>query len=397
MGQKVNPIGLRLGINRTWDSRWYAGKSEYGKLLHEDMKIRDDLMKALKQAAVSKVVIERPHKKCRVTIHSARPGVVIGKKGADIEKLRKSVAELTECDVVINIVEIRKPEIDAQLGRRIDRPAARAPRRVPPRHEARGAVGDAAWRGGHPHQLLGPSRRRRNRAHGVVPRGPRAAAHAARRRRLRRRHRVHHLWHLRRQGLDLQGRDHGARLRWRRTSGWPRPRPAGRRRDAAEAHEKEREEVSSCCNRRAPSSARRTRAASTALARAATISTSAQYGLKAMEPERITARQIEAARRALTRHMKRAGPRVDPRLPGRAGVEEAAEVRMGSGKGAPEFWVCRVKPGRILFEVDGVSRELAARGARRWPPRSCRSRPVSSRGSRPKRGQCHESRRCRVP
>ena len=85
MGQKVNPIGLRLGINRTWDSRWYAGKNEYGGLLHEDIKIREELMEALKQAAVSKIVIERPHKKCRVTVHSARPGVVIGKKGADIE------------------------------------------------------------------------------------------------------------------------------------------------------------------------------------------------------------------------------------------------------------------------------------------------------------------------
>jgi len=115
MGQKVNPVGLRLGINRTWDSRWYAGKTSYGSLLHEDMKIREVLLKELKQAAVSKIVIERPHKKCRVTIHSARPGVVIGKKGADIEKLRRKVAALTDSDVVINIVEIRKPELDAQL------------------------------------------------------------------------------------------------------------------------------------------------------------------------------------------------------------------------------------------------------------------------------------------
>ncbi len=115
MGQKVNPVGLRLGINRTWDSRWYAGKTSYGSLLHEDMEIRAALMKELKQAAVSKIVIERPHKKCRVSIQSARPGVVIGKKGADIEKLRRKVAELTDSDVVINIVEIRKPELDAQL------------------------------------------------------------------------------------------------------------------------------------------------------------------------------------------------------------------------------------------------------------------------------------------
>src|ERR1700730_7669827 len=100
MGQKVNPVGLRLGINRTWDSRWYAGKNEYGTLLHEDMKIRAALQKELKQAAVSKIVIERPHKKCRVTVHSARPGVVIGKKGADIEKLRRTVAAMTDSDVV---------------------------------------------------------------------------------------------------------------------------------------------------------------------------------------------------------------------------------------------------------------------------------------------------------
>ena len=115
MGQKVNPVGLRLGINRTWDSRWFANKGEYGKLLHEDMKIRKALMDDLKQAAVSKVVVERPHKKARVTIHSARPGIVIGKKGADIEKLRQKVAKMTDSEVHINIVEVRKPEIDATL------------------------------------------------------------------------------------------------------------------------------------------------------------------------------------------------------------------------------------------------------------------------------------------
>jgi small subunit ribosomal protein S3 len=115
MGQKVNPVGLRLGINRTWDSRWFARKGEYAKLLHEDIKIRKFLMKQLKQAAVSKIVIERPHKKCRVTIYSARPGVVIGKKGADIDKLRKEVAKMTDSEVIININEIRKPEIDSRL------------------------------------------------------------------------------------------------------------------------------------------------------------------------------------------------------------------------------------------------------------------------------------------
>ena len=106
MGQKVNPIGFRLGINRTWDSRWYADE-KYPELLHEDIKLREFLFKRLQQAGVSRVVIERPAKKARITIHSARPGVVIGKKGADIEKLRLEVARMTNSDVHLNIVEIR--------------------------------------------------------------------------------------------------------------------------------------------------------------------------------------------------------------------------------------------------------------------------------------------------
>ncbi|MBL71342.1 MAG: 30S ribosomal protein S3 [Rhodobiaceae bacterium] len=115
MGQKVNPIGMRLGVNRTWESRWYADKGEYANLLHEDLKIRTMLFKDLRQAGISRVVIERPHKKCRVTIHSARPGVIIGKKGADIEKLKQRIGKMTDSEVVLNIVEVRKPEIDAQL------------------------------------------------------------------------------------------------------------------------------------------------------------------------------------------------------------------------------------------------------------------------------------------
>jgi len=114
MGQKVNPIGLRLGINRTWDSRWFADDS-YAELLHEDLRIRKYLRERLQQAGVSRIVIERPAKKARITIHTARPGVVIGKKGADIEKLRSALQAMTGSEVHLNIVEIRKPEIDATL------------------------------------------------------------------------------------------------------------------------------------------------------------------------------------------------------------------------------------------------------------------------------------------
>ncbi len=115
MGQKVNPIGLRLGINRTWESRWYANTGEYADLLHEDIKIRDMLRKRLKNASVSKIVIERPHKKCTVTVYTARPGVVIGKKGADIEVLRRALQQIVKGEVFLNLVEVRKPEIDAML------------------------------------------------------------------------------------------------------------------------------------------------------------------------------------------------------------------------------------------------------------------------------------------
>ncbi|MFV0475270.1 MAG: 30S ribosomal protein S3, partial [Pikeienuella sp.] len=102
-------------VNRTWDSRWFANTREYGPLLHEDLKIRAYIRKRCAAAGISRVVIERPHRKCRVTIHTARPGVIIGKKGADIEELRKDVAKLTKSELHLNIVEIRKPEVDAQL------------------------------------------------------------------------------------------------------------------------------------------------------------------------------------------------------------------------------------------------------------------------------------------
>ncbi len=140
MGHKINPIGFRVGINRTWDSRWYAD-DDFADLLHQDIKIREYLTEKLKQASVSKIIIERPAKKARVTIYSARPGVVIGKKGADIEKLRKDVARMTNSDVSLNIVEVRKPEIDAKLV--ADNIAQQLERRVSTRRALKRAVQSA--------------------------------------------------------------------------------------------------------------------------------------------------------------------------------------------------------------------------------------------------------------
>lgn len=114
MGQKINPIGLRVGINRTWDSRWYAGR-DYSQKLVEDLKLREYIQERLKPAGISKVIVERAAKNTKVTVHTARPGVIIGKKGADIEKLRSDLSRIAGGDVSLNIVEVRKPELDAQL------------------------------------------------------------------------------------------------------------------------------------------------------------------------------------------------------------------------------------------------------------------------------------------
>jgi len=141
MGQKINPIGLRLGINRTWDSRWYATRKEYGMLLQQDIAIRNYLMERLQQAGVSRVLIERPHKKCRITIYSARPGVVIGKKGADIGKLKSALGKFTDSEIHLNIVEIRKPETDAKLV--ADNIAQQLERRVAFRRAMKRAVQSA--------------------------------------------------------------------------------------------------------------------------------------------------------------------------------------------------------------------------------------------------------------
>src|SRR6056297_3557365 len=141
MGNKVNPIGMRLQVNRTWDSRWYADTKDYGDLLLEDLAIREFINKECKQAGISRVIIERPHKKCRVTIHTARPGVIIGKKGADIETLRKKLSAITDSELHLNIVEVRKPELDAPLV--ADSIAQQLERRVSFRRAMKRAVQNA--------------------------------------------------------------------------------------------------------------------------------------------------------------------------------------------------------------------------------------------------------------
>lgn len=141
MGHKVHPTGIRLGIAKDWNSKWYANKREYAAYLEADLKVREMLRKKLAQAGISKIQIERPAKTARVTIHTARPGVVIGKKGEDIEKLRKLVSDMMGVPAHINVAEVRKPELDAQLV--AESIAQQLERRIMFRRAMKRAVGNA--------------------------------------------------------------------------------------------------------------------------------------------------------------------------------------------------------------------------------------------------------------
>ena len=207
MGQKVNPYGFRLGITTDWKSRWIAGKKEYREFLIEDWKIRDYLRKQLERAAVSRVEIERTGDRLRIDVYTARPGIVIGRRGAEAERLREGLRKISgNPKIQFNIQEIKQPEIDAMLLAQGVADQLSGPRLVPARDEARGADRDEGRRARRARAVQRPARRRRDEPQGVVPRRSRAAAHAARRRRLRPRRSAHHVRSHRREGLDLQGR-----------------------------------------------------------------------------------------------------------------------------------------------------------------------------------------------
>ena len=354
MGQKSNPIGLRLQINRTWDSRWFAEGADYGRLLIEDLRIRKYIMDTLPQAAISKVVIERPAKLCRISVYAARPGVIIGKKGADIEKLRKKLGEMTASDVSLNIVEIRKPEIDSKLV--AQGVADQLERRIAFRRAMKRAVQSALRLGAEGIRItcggrLGGAEIARTEWYreGRVPLHTlranvdyaEAEAHTA--------YGVCgvKVWIFK---GEILGHDPMAQDRLMMEAQTSGVRPA---RD-------DRKELDDMLQPKKTKFRKAFKGRIHGDAKGGTTLNFGSYGLKAMEPERITARQIEAARRAITRHIKRQGRlwiRIFPDVPV---IGKPAEVRMGKGKGAPEYWAARVKPGRILFELDGVEGPLAA-------------------------------------
>ena len=202
MGQKVNPIGLRLGGIKTWYSQWFSEKN-YSELLHEDIKIRKYLKEKLYHAGISRIEIERAANKAKVNIHAARPGIIIGKKGSEIEKLKKDLEGITKSEVIINILEVRKPEIDAQLV--AENVAQQLERRVAFRRAMKKCVTAAMKFGakGHPGELRRTIGWSRNGEIGVVSRGKGAAPYAQGRYRLRFYGSPHGLRPDRRQGADI--------------------------------------------------------------------------------------------------------------------------------------------------------------------------------------------------
>src|ERR1022692_1061791 len=234
MGQKVHPYGFRLGFNKPWRSRWFA-KQDYAKLLQEDVELRATLRERLKSAGVSSIEVDRPGNKLRVTIRTSRPGIIIGRKGAEIEKLKVDLAKRTKRDVFIDIQEVHKPELDAQLVS--ESIALQLEKRVAFRRAMRKAVdsalrfgckgikvrvsgrSDAQSRGfgaalrlqGHQGARVGPVERRGNRAQRMVSARPASAAHVARGYRLRFFGSPYDVWRDRRESVALQGRDPGRR------------------------------------------------------------------------------------------------------------------------------------------------------------------------------------------
>ncbi len=178
MGQKVNPIGFRLGIIKTWDSKWYA-KADYAKLLHEDLKLRAFLKKRLYNSGVSKIEIERAANKAKINIFTARPGLIIGKKGSEVETLKKELAKLTDKEIYLNIQEVRKPELDAQLVAENVALAAGAADRVPSGHEKERDVSPQIRRQRDQDHLCRASGRRGNVTDRMVSRRAGAAPYPA--------------------------------------------------------------------------------------------------------------------------------------------------------------------------------------------------------------------------
>jgi small subunit ribosomal protein S3 len=332
VGQKVHPIGFRLGILTKWESNWYAEK-EFSRLLHEDIKIRKYVKKKLYHAGISKIGIERTADKVRVNIHASRPGIIIGKRGTEVDVLRKDLAKITPKEVFINIKEVRKPEMDAQLVS--ESVALQLERRVTFRRAMKKAVSSAMKFGAKGIKITCAGRLggAEIAPHRVVPRG--APRTPCGRHRLRT-GRGPRSTADRSEVLDLPG-EVLEREPWR---------PG--RSDAMLAPKKVN---TGRCSR--TDEGRGDRGAFL------------NFGSSACRPPSADHRApIEAARIAMTRHAKRNCKIWIRVFPDKPITKKPAETRMGKGKGNVEDWVAVIRPGRVLYEMEGVPETVARESLR---------------------------------
>ena len=401
MGQKINPNGFRLGISTDHKSRWYADKL-YKAYVGEDVAIRKLLSKGMERAGISKVEIERTRDRVRVDIHTARPGIVIGRRGAEADRIRGELEKLTGKQVQLNILEVKNPEVDAQLvaqgvaeqlsgrvqfrramrkaiqtsmrsgakgiriqcsgrlnGAEMSRTEFYREGRVPLHtlradidygfYEARttfGRIGVKVWI--YKGEVAGTRAEREAQAAaraGAPGRGGRPSRGGDRPSRGSR-------------GDRPTRSDRGARRGSRhRGSG----RGCGSRRD----HRVRSGGLSTMLMPRRVKHRKQHHPKRTGAAKGGTKLAFGDFGIQAVEGHYVTNRQIESARIAMTRHIKRGGKVWINIYPDRPLTKKPAETRMGSGKGSPEWWVANVKPGRVMFELSGVDEETAREAMRR--------------------------------
>ena len=390
MGQKVNPHGFRLGITTEHKSRWFADSTKEGQryrdYVKEDVEIRRLMESGMERAGISRVEIERTRDRVRVDIHTARPGIVIGRRGAEADRIRGELERLTGKQVQLNILEVKNPEIDAQLV--AQGIAEQLSARVSFRRAMRKGM-QSALRAG---------------AKGVrVQCSGRLQGAEMSRSEFYREGRVP--LHTLRANIDFGfyearttfGRigvkvwiykgDMTARELAQQQAAAPRP-SRGPRRDSADRPTRARRGPAYAVRRRRDRARRRgarrhrERAGLAMLiprrvrhrkqhhpgrsgaAKGGTRIAFGDYGIQALEPAYVTNRQIESARIAMTRYIKRGGKVWINIYPDRPLTKKPAETRMGSGKGSPEWWVANVKPGRVMFELSGVTEPVAREALR---------------------------------
>ena len=378
MGQKVNPHGLRVGVIKDWDSRWFANDSTFGDTLVSDYKIRKYLKEKLKAAGVPKIEIERTTASVKVVIHCAKPGVVIGRGGAEIEKLRVSLEKMTGKSVSVNVAEVKTPDMNAQLV--AESIAEQLEKRVAFRRAMKQAIGRTMRMGAKgikitlSGRLGGAEIARSEHYHeGTIPlQTIRADIEYG-------------FWEANTTYGKIGVKFGSTRAKFFPAEQTQTFRPKLPLKDATEEttdaviavaietltvtadptlqdnREKEAEEML------LPKRVKYRRVQRGRLKGKATRGNTISYGtygLVATEPAWITSNQIEAARIAMTRYIKRGGKVWIKIFPDKPITEKPAETRMGSGKGSPEYWVAVVKPGRVMFEMDGVAEDVAKEAMR---------------------------------